>query len=50
MPKSKDILDATKLVEPGQKERLLKMTAPKQTGDYEYFCTCWATGDACGAD
>jgi glucose/arabinose dehydrogenase/azurin/type 1 glutamine amidotransferase len=38
MPKSKEILDATKLVEPGQKE-ILKMTAPKETGDYEYFCT-----------
>ena len=38
MPKSKDILDATKLVEPGQKE-ILKMTAPKEQGDYEYFCT-----------
>jgi len=38
MPKSKDILDATKLVEPGQKE-ILKLTAPKVTGDYEYFCT-----------
>ena len=38
MPKSKDILDATKLVEPGHKE-IMKMTAPKEQGDYEYFCT-----------
>ncbi len=38
MPKSKNILDATKLVEPGQKE-ILKMTAPKAEGDYEYFCS-----------
>jgi glucose/arabinose dehydrogenase/lysophospholipase L1-like esterase/azurin len=38
MPRSKDILDATKLVEPGHKE-VLQLTAPKATGDYEYFCT-----------
>jgi azurin len=38
VPKSSDILAATKLVEPGQKETL-KFTAPNEAGDYEYVCT-----------
>lgn len=38
IPTDKRILAATKMVEPGTKERL-KMTAPKEPGDYEYFCT-----------
>ena len=32
------MLDATKMVEPGQKETL-KMTAPGKEGEYEYVCT-----------
>jgi azurin len=38
VPKSSDILGATKLLENGQQETL-KLTAPKQEGDYEYFCS-----------
>ena len=37
-PKSKKIIAATKLVEPGQKETL-KLTAPTKPGDYDYVCT-----------
>jgi azurin len=32
------VLEATRLLEPGQKETL-KMTAPKNPGEYEYVCT-----------
>ena len=38
VPKNKNILAATKLVESGQKVTL-KMTAPTAPGDYEYVCT-----------
>jgi azurin len=38
VPKSPDILGATKLIEPHQKTAL-KMTAPTEEGEYEYFCT-----------
>jgi glucose/arabinose dehydrogenase/azurin len=38
IPDSPDILAATKLIEPHQKTAL-KMTAPTEEGDYEYFCT-----------
>ncbi|HET6250226.1 MAG TPA: plastocyanin/azurin family copper-binding protein [Tepidisphaeraceae bacterium] len=38
MPRTSDILAATKLVDPGQRATL-KLTAPTQEGDYEYFCT-----------
>jgi glucose/arabinose dehydrogenase/azurin len=38
MPKSKNILSATKLVEPGKKE-VLKVSAPREEGVYEYFCS-----------
>ena len=38
MPHSSDILDATRLLEPAQRE-ILKVTAPEKEGDYEYFCT-----------
>ena len=38
LPKSDDILAATKLVEPDQKETL-KFTAPAVEGEYEYVCT-----------
>jgi azurin len=38
VPNSPDVLAATKLVEPGQKETL-KFTAPNEEGDYEYVCT-----------
>jgi azurin len=38
VPKSGDILGATKLLENGQQETL-KLIAPKQEGDYEYVCT-----------
>jgi azurin len=38
LPKSDDILNATKVVEPDQKETL-KWTAPKDEGEYEYVCT-----------
>jgi len=34
----KRVIDATHLVEPGQKETL-KMTAPGKEGEYEYVCT-----------
>jgi len=34
----KRVLGATKLVEPGQKD-VLKLTAPKKEGEYEYLCT-----------
>ena len=38
LPKTDDILAATRLLEPGQKETL-KLTAPALAGDYEYVCT-----------
>jgi azurin len=40
LPKSfeKDILAATNLLDPGQKETL-KLKAPAQPGDYEFVCT-----------
>jgi azurin len=38
MPKSDDILAATRLVEPGRRE-VLKVAAIEETGDYEYVCT-----------
>lgn len=38
VPKSGDILAATKLLEPGTRETL-KITAPTQEGVYEYVCT-----------
>jgi azurin len=38
VPASSDILDATKLLESGQKETL-KLTAPSTEGEYEYVCT-----------
>ena len=38
IPKTRDILDATKLLNPGQKQTL-KITAPTTEGDYEYVCT-----------
>jgi azurin/glucose/arabinose dehydrogenase len=34
----KRVIDATKMVEPGQKETL-KLTAPGKEGEYEYVCT-----------
>ena len=34
----KDILAATKLLEPGQRETL-KMRAPNSPGEYEFVCT-----------
>ena len=34
----KDIIAATKLMEPGQKEQL-KVRAPNRPGDYEFVCT-----------
>jgi azurin len=34
----KRVLDATRLIEPGQKQTL-KLTAPKNEGEYEYVCT-----------
>ena len=37
MPKSTDILDSTKVLEPGQKQTL-KVTIPSE-GEYEYVCT-----------
>ncbi|MDB6030163.1 MAG: hypothetical protein JWM16_501 [Verrucomicrobiales bacterium] len=36
--KNKNVIAATKLIEPGQKETL-KLVAPKQPGDYDYVCT-----------
>jgi glucose/arabinose dehydrogenase/plastocyanin len=38
LPATDDIIDATKLVEPGHKQTL-KLTAPSQEGVYEYVCT-----------
>jgi len=38
MPRSTDILAATKLIEPGQRQTL-KLNAPLTEGNYEYFCT-----------
>jgi glucose/arabinose dehydrogenase/azurin len=38
VPESPDILAATKLIEPRQKTAL-KLTAPTEEGNYEYFCT-----------
>ena len=38
LPKSPDIIAATKLVEPDQKVSL-KLTAPTEEGEYEYVCT-----------
>jgi glucose/arabinose dehydrogenase/azurin/lysophospholipase L1-like esterase len=38
VPKSGDVLAATKLLEPGTRETL-KLTAPTQEGVYEYVCT-----------
>jgi azurin/lysophospholipase L1-like esterase len=38
IPKSDDVLAATKSLEPGQKETL-KWSAPKEEGEYEYVCT-----------
>ena len=34
----KDVIAATKLLEPGQKETL-KVRAPSKPGEYEYVCT-----------
>jgi len=38
MPKTDDILAATKTLEPGQKDSV-KWTAPNQEAEYEYVCT-----------
>jgi azurin len=38
IPESRDILAATKLIEPRQKTAL-KLTAPAEEGDCEFFCT-----------
>ena len=38
LPKTSDILAATRLLDSGQKETL-KLTAPSLEGDYEYVCT-----------
>jgi len=38
IPSSPDILAATKLLEPGQKQTL-QLTAPKEEGEEEYVCT-----------
>jgi azurin len=38
VPKTSDILNATTLLNPGQKAAL-KLTAPEKEGDYEYVCT-----------
>jgi len=38
IPQSSDILAATALIEPRHKTAL-KLTAPMEVGDYEYFCT-----------
>ena len=38
VPDSKQILGATKMLEPGQKETL-KLRAPREPGDYEFVCT-----------
>ena len=38
VPRTREVLAATKLLEPGQRDRL-QMTAPTAEGDYEYVCT-----------
>ena len=38
LPASPDILAATKLIDPDQKQSL-KLTAPTEEGEYEYVCT-----------
>jgi azurin len=38
VPRTKDVVAATPLLEPGQKHRL-QMTAPAAQGDYDYLCT-----------
>ena len=38
VPRMNEVVNATKLIEAGQRETL-KFTAPEQTGDYEYVCT-----------
>ncbi len=38
VPKSKKVLKATKMLNPGQKESLV-FTAPENTGDHPYVCT-----------
>ncbi|MFO1497656.1 MAG: PVC-type heme-binding CxxCH protein [Verrucomicrobiota bacterium] len=38
VPRNRHILNASKLLEPGQKETL-QMTAPEKPGTYEYVCT-----------
>ncbi len=38
VPDHKAVLAATKMLEPGQKERL-RVTAPKEPGTYEFVCT-----------
>jgi glucose/arabinose dehydrogenase/azurin len=38
VPNSRKIIASTKLVEPGNQERM-KLTAPSTPGDYEYVCT-----------
>lgn len=38
VPRSREVLGATKLLEPGRRETL-KMTAPSREGNYEYVCT-----------
>jgi azurin len=38
VPRGREILGATKLLEPGQRETL-KMTAPSREGSYEYLCS-----------
>jgi azurin len=36
--KDKRVIDASKTLEPGEKQTL-KLTAPKKEGEYEYVCT-----------
>jgi azurin/glucose/arabinose dehydrogenase/type 1 glutamine amidotransferase len=38
VPEGSDVLAATKLLDPGQRETL-KLTAPTEPGEYEYVCT-----------
>ncbi|HZN67889.1 MAG TPA: PVC-type heme-binding CxxCH protein, partial [Tepidisphaeraceae bacterium] len=38
VPRNRNVLGATKLLEPGQRETL-KMMAPDREGEYEYVCT-----------
>jgi azurin len=38
LPRGREILGGTKLLEPGQRATL-KMVAPRQEGDYDYLCT-----------